>query len=107
LWIGNVSYDDIIEIDDVRDDFLQVPTIFVHFKNGNPPFSDRFRLAFYPRSSIARKIDFRPEGHVRVFADKFRDLDWERPWFEKHNVPYSTDPHQLPDTKSGTPVVED
>jgi hypothetical protein len=100
LWTGHVSYEDIIEIDDVGDDLLKIPTIFITFNDGRPALGNRFRLRFHPSSAYAGEIDFHPEGHVRVFPNKFRDLEWETNWFARHHVPYATEPHPLQNSVS-------
>src|SRR5262249_28336408 len=94
-WLGHIPYDEIIEIDDVGDDLLKVPTIFVTFKNGRPPYGTYFNLQFHPSREIMSAPPFHHEGHVRVFPDKFRDLEWERGWFASCEIPYATEPHDL------------
>ena len=97
---AHIDYDDIIEIDDVGDDLLEgVPTIFVNFGNYEPPFSDRCQIAYHAIDDYTSEVPFRGTGHVRLFPDRFRDVEWEHNWFRKNNFRYATDPYVVPITK--------
>lgn len=91
-FVGTLPYDEIVGIDDVGDDWVEYPTLFVSFRDGIPPFDRVFHLQFNQRESYSSGFNFHPEGHVRVFPDQFRALEWERGWFERNKIGYSIDP---------------
>ena len=90
MFVGHIPYDDIIAIDDIGDDHLRSPTVFMTFNESKPPFDKRWDLYFHPSSSFSSNIEFHKEGHIRVFPDRFRDLEWERGWFQRNEIPYAT-----------------
>jgi hypothetical protein len=102
FFIAYIRYEDIIEIDDVPDEFLRVPTVFVSFRNQRPPFAKVWDIRFdRGRSRLdsfvgGETAGFHKGGNVRLFPDKFRDLNWERSWFEKNGIAYATVPYDLP-----------
>ena len=90
-----IPYDEIIEIDDVGDDLLKVPTIFARFREGRPPYL----LNSKPEFTLDHGgfIPVPHEGHVRVFPERFRDESWETGWFGRNNAAYSKAPFSIPD----------
>ena len=109
LFDAHLSYDSIIEIDDVGDDVAAVPTIFVNFQDAKAPLSELCEITFHPgeKSMGYTNTPFHPKGHVRVFPDPFRDLRWEQAWFQKTGFTCATEPHQLPiSDRSGIEIPE-
>jgi len=111
FFIGHIAYEDIKEVDDVPDTVLKVPTVFVTFRNQRPPFAKAWDIGFDRRRSrideltgIEDTAKFHKEGHVRLFPDKFRDLNWERDWYTKNHITYATEPHHLELTDKDSPM---
>jgi hypothetical protein len=96
VFFAQVRYQDIIEIDDVGDDLIEAPTIFLNFVDSEPPFSDRCRVAFQQDTWVSSEVQFPETGHVRLFPDQFRNIDWERKWFCKNEIAYETDTDVFP-----------
>ena len=90
--ITELSYDDIIEIDDIGDQVSIMPTIYVNFVAGKMPAIGGADFIFEPVARFAQKV--RPEhaNHVRLFPDPARDLDWERRWAARCRFELSTEP---------------
>jgi hypothetical protein len=95
IFEARLGYDEIIEIDDAGDDVVEMPTIFVNFKQAEPPLSDRCKIFFQGAVSLMGETLIHPEGHVRVFPDRFRDLEWEQEWFARNEFDYATEPHEI------------
>lgn len=85
---GRIGYDEIVEVDDVGDNELKAPTIFVTFRDGRPPFEKQAEVKFIP-SLHSVSVPINHNNHVRLFADKFRDVAWEEGWFSRNNIAYS------------------
>jgi hypothetical protein len=90
FFFAQVRYQDIIDIDDVGDDLIEVPTVFVNFVDSEPPFSDRCRVVFQQDPCVSSEVQFPETGHVRLFPDQFRNIEWEREWFCKNEIVYET-----------------
>jgi restriction endonuclease len=96
LLVYCISYDDILDIDEVGDNVLKIPTVFVAFQNGAAPLSPHGRVVLTSGSSHAPNVPFNPKGHVRVFPDMFRDIKWEIDWFGRNKIPYATERFVVP-----------
>ncbi|WP_125900967.1 hypothetical protein [Methylobacterium indicum] len=91
----SISYRDIIEIDDVGDTVVRLPTIFMNFRNNNPPYLDRSSIVFRSSGRFVSESYFDPEKHVNVFPDELRDRAWEDDFFPKNSIVRSTVPHSV------------
>lgn len=91
VFVGFIPYEEILAVDDVGDESLRVPTLFANFRDGVPPFRKQFQLSFLPADGWSGATPFHTTGHVRVFEDRFRDVAWERGWFERNGIEYSTE----------------
>ena len=100
LFFAHIRYKDIIEVDDVGDDLVEVPTIFVNFVDSEPPLSDRCRVVFQQDPCLSSEVQFPQTGHARVFPDQFRNIEWEREWFRRNEILYETDPHVFPASRT-------
>lgn len=112
FFIVHIKYEDIIEIDDVPDGLVKVPTIFVSFNNHIPPFANAWDIRFdHNRSTIDQFLrsdpaQFHKSGHLKVFPDKYRDLKWEQGWFEKNGIAYTSRLHEFPLGRQSQPGMQ-
>jgi hypothetical protein len=93
LLVGSIEYSEIIEIDDVGDNTLKIPTVFVGFREGVPPFGNKVEVRL---TSSFGAVPFPRTGHVCLFPDEFRDLDWEMGWFARNGISHSQEKFVLP-----------
>lgn len=89
--VGNIEYQDIIEVDDVGSHSLKTPTIYVVFKNGAPPYSQHTKIII-EMSGYGGFGEFDPAKHAAVFPDDLRSLSWEKSFFEDYEIKRSTEP---------------
>jgi hypothetical protein len=101
LFVAWLPYEEILEIDEVGDDVSPLPTVFASFRDGEPPLSKECEIYFDPTLSYASKIPWHRKHHVRLFPDSCRDLEWERGWSERNNVPLSSKTFTLPQAEEG------
>src|SRR5262249_449440 len=102
-----IGYDEIIEVDEVGDNVLKVPTVFVSFRDGQPPFNKEAGVALVSGDSFAPHVPFLGEGHVRLFPEEFRDVQWEKKWFSRNAIPYSTEEFKRPPPREPMPIPND
>ncbi len=89
-----ISYDDILDVDEVGDNVLKIPTVFVNFRDKVPPFSKTAELEI--ESPDRFQIRLNGDRHVKIFPDQFRDISWETDWFSRNNISYSTELRVVP-----------
>ena len=89
-----IKYADIIEVDDIGDHLNKVPTIFVSFKNGAPPYSNRTKYFFEMRSCGAEG-EFDPAKHALVFPDEMRNIYWEGLFFKDLRIDRATEQYPV------------
>jgi hypothetical protein len=107
LFVSRISYDDIIEIDDVGDNTLKIPTVFVNFKDGHPPYRKDGRIILTSSMGHSGDVPFSKNGHVRLFPEKLRDDEWEKNWFARNGITYSTEKYSLPPPREPMLVPKD
>ncbi|WP_339163483.1 hypothetical protein [Methylobacterium bullatum] len=79
-FYNEVPYDEILEVDDIGDNVSDLATIFVNFRNGLPPFSEKQQIIAAHAFSPSEKVEIAREDHRRLFPDTVRDLAWEDDW---------------------------
>lgn len=77
--LRDLAYEDVLEIDEVGDDFCELPTIFATFRDGQPPLAESGD-AYFEMRQFGERSGFRHEHRVRLFADDVRDAEWEKRW---------------------------
>ena len=85
--IADVPYEDIIEIDDVGDDLLKAPAVFVKFSKDASPYVERTEVRMRSGDSFAREAEFSLDNHALVFPDELRNPIWEERFFQAFGVP--------------------
>lgn len=84
-------FEHIVEIDDIGDDIAPMPTIYVEFRDGQPILSSSVAITLHPIESYMPNVELSIDGHVRVFPDAYRDVNWEQGWFARNNAKYATE----------------
>jgi hypothetical protein len=85
---------------------LKVPTIFASFRDGKPPLSNHLSIFLTSSISYGSDAQIQREGHVRVFPEEFRNIAWEKNWFEKNKITYSTEKFESPLAHDSIPVPD-
>lgn len=102
-WETWLPFDEIIEIDEIGDDELEVPTVFTRFRDNKPPLLNYGVIAW--ETGGFGGIQWHRDRHVRLFDDQFRDADWENAWAANNGVNLSTEPYPFPSPKEANRVA--
>jgi hypothetical protein len=92
--LRDLAYEDILEIDEVGDDFCELPTIFATFRDGQPPLAESGD-AYFDLQHFRERAGFRHEYRVRLFADDVRDAGWEKRWADATGGALPGDFHEV------------
>lgn len=92
--LRDLAYDDIIEIDEIGDDRCSLPTIYVTFRGGEPPFAESGDH-YLEMSQYGARQGFHHDRRVRLFDDELRDQAWEERWQTGTGGKLPTERYQL------------
>jgi hypothetical protein len=92
-----LPFDEIIEIDEIGDDELDVPTIFCRFRDGKPPFLSHGRLHWEQGGTGHRMpVEWNRDRHIRLFDERFRDVEFEASFSSRSGIKFATELSPFP-----------
>lgn len=105
-FITWLPYAEIIEIDEVGDDELEVPTVFARFKNGKPPFITWGQIVWEASSGYGG-AHWDRDRHIRIFDDELRDAEWENQWAAQNGFELAREKSPFPASEVINRVAQD
>jgi hypothetical protein len=79
--VSCLPYSEILEIDDVGDNMLKIPTIFCNFSNNCPAVFKYTRIYFRSHHTYPQEYSFDADKHSLVSPDEMRNSEWEADFF--------------------------
>jgi hypothetical protein len=76
-----LPYSEILEIDDVGDSILNIPTVFCIFSKGRRAVFTDTRIYFRSHDTYPQEYSFDADKHTLVFPDEMRNPEWEADFF--------------------------
>jgi len=92
---GFIPYADIIGIDDVGDDVLKMPTIFLNFQKNTPPYHEKLDIRLENTDNFSPPGNLAKNNHALVFPKTLRDEQWEEGWFARNGIEKAKEPYPI------------
>jgi hypothetical protein len=93
--VGYIPYSDIIEIDDVGNNYMKIPTVFAQFKDNSVPYARQSKIYLNGSSLYGTEGEFDASKHAVVFPDNLRDRSWEEAFFADWEITRALEPHPV------------